>query len=99
MALAGNRGVSLTIGRPSAVNLHAKLFGESQGRYLVAVAPTRLTALVQRAGRAGVLARVIGTTGGDRLTVGEGQSISLADLRGLHEAWLPNYMADAAEAP
>jgi phosphoribosylformylglycinamidine synthase len=99
MALAGNRGVSLTIGRPNALNLHAKLFGEGQGRYLVAVAPTRLTALVQRAGRAGVLARVIGTTGGDRLTVGEGQSISLADLRELNEAWFPNYMADAAEAP
>jgi phosphoribosylformylglycinamidine synthase len=98
MALAGNRGVSLTIARPGASNLHARLFGESQGRYLVAVPPTRLTALVQRAGRAGVLARVIGTTGGDRLTVGEGQSISLAELRELNQAWLPNYMADAAEA-
>ena len=99
MALAGNHGVSLTIVRPGASNLHAKLFGESQGRYLVAVPPARLTALVQRAGRAGILARVIGTTGGDRLTLGEGHSISLADLRELHEAWLPNYMADAAEAP
>ncbi|MGZ8995833.1 MAG: AIR synthase related protein, partial [Rhodospirillales bacterium] len=99
MALVGNRGVSLTIARPGAVNLHAKLFGESQGRYVLAVPPSRLTALVHRAGRAGVLARVIGTTGGDRLTVGEGQSISLADLRELHEPWLPNYMADAAEAP
>lgn len=98
MALAGNHGVSLTIVRPGASNLHAKLFGEGQGRYLVAVPPARLTALVQRAGRAGILARVIGTTGGDRLTLGESQSISLADLRELHEGWLPNYMADAAQA-
>ena len=99
MAMAGNHGVSLTIARPGTANLHAKLFGESQGRYVLAVPPSRLTALVQRAGRAGVLARVIGTTGGDRLTVGEGQSISLASLRELNQSWLPNYMADAAEAP
>jgi phosphoribosylformylglycinamidine synthase II len=103
MALAGNHGATLTIHGGArgdgGMPLHARLFGEGQGRYIIAVAPAKLTRVIRRAGRAGVLAQVIGTTGGSRLTVTEGQSISLADLREVHEAWLPAYMADAAEAP
>ena len=93
MALAGDRGATLTI--PAGPRLHGRLFGEDQGRYLVAIAPAQLTALAQRATRCGVMAKVIGTVGGHRLTVAEGQSISLADLRAVHEAWLPTYMAAA----
>ena len=32
-------------------------------------------------------------TGGAQLTVGDGNSISLSDLRDAHENWLPDYMA------
>ena len=43
------------------------LFGEDQGRYLLAVAPDRLEALLESARREGVLARRVGTTGGRRV--------------------------------
>ncbi|MBL8659603.1 MAG: phosphoribosylformylglycinamidine synthase subunit PurL [Rhodospirillales bacterium] len=96
MALAGARGATLDVSGEGS--LHARLFGEGQGRYVIAAAAAQLTHLVQRAVRAGVMAKVIGTVGGSRLTVADGQSISLADLRAIHEAWLPGYMAEAAEA-
>ncbi len=96
MALAGDRGATLTVSGEGS--LHARLFGEGQGRYVIAIAPAQLTALVQRAVRAGVMARVIGTIGGSRLIVADGQSISLTDLRTINEAWLPAYMA-GADAP
>ena len=35
----------------------------------------------------------LGTTGGDALTLDSGDAISTAELQGINEAWLPNYMA------
>ncbi len=57
------------------------LFGEDQGRYLLAVAPGRLEALLAAAAKAGVLARRVGTTGGGALTLGGGDAISLGRAR------------------
>jgi phosphoribosylformylglycinamidine synthase len=69
------------------------LFGEDQARYLLAVPKAGLDPLLQEAGEAGVVARAIGVTGGDALTLGDAAAISLADLRARHEGWLPNLMA------
>ena len=46
---------------------HAALFGEDQGRYLLAVPPERLDAVLARATAAGVPAVELGETGGDAL--------------------------------
>ncbi len=104
MALAGNRGAMLTLAgngggeHGGVARLNARLFGEDQGRYVISTPPEKLPALLRQAGRAGVWIKVIGTTGGKRLTLGGGQSISLADLRDTHETWLGAYMAEATEA-
>src|SRR5690606_3517185 len=94
MALAGNMGAAIeaqNLGMP----IYAWLFGEDQARYVVAtMAPERVLAA---ASAAGVPVRRIGFAGGDALTVNGDYPISLAALRGLHEAWLPDYM-NAAEA-
>jgi phosphoribosylformylglycinamidine synthase II len=68
------------------------LFGEDQGRYLVAVAPVRIAAVTACAGEAGVLARRIGTTGGAALTLDGAGAISLSELAKIHQAWLPSFM-------
>ena len=86
MALAGNIGMVLR--RPDAPI--PWLFGEDQARYLVATDDP--DGLLGAAGDAAVPAEVVGRTGGDALTVGDASSISLAEMRRLHEGWLPTYM-------
>jgi phosphoribosylformylglycinamidine synthase len=66
------------------------LFGEDQARYLVT--SRQADALLAAAEKAGVPARVLGRTGGDRLILADGVAISLADLKSVHEGWLPGYM-------
>jgi len=52
-----------------AVNVAAALFGESASRVVIGVSPDDVTAMLQRAAAAGVPAKVIGRTGGNRLRV------------------------------
>jgi phosphoribosylformylglycinamidine synthase len=66
MALAGGIGCTITI-PDGALASHAWLFGEDQGRYLMAVDDAE--GLVERAEAALVPAAVIGASGGESLTV------------------------------
>jgi phosphoribosylformylglycinamidine synthase II len=92
MALAGSIGVHLTL--PSAANPAAVMFGEDQGRFLVATGDKDGVAALANA--ANLFAAPIGVTGGDAVE-GPGFSASLADLRAAHEGFFPNLMgADAA---
>jgi len=86
MALAGGIGARLACATETAF-----LFGEDQGRYLIAAADPEK--VLQAAEKAGVAAAAIGRTGGVALTVPDGNSISLDRLRAAHEGWLPGYMA------
>jgi phosphoribosylformylglycinamidine synthase len=101
MALAGNVGLTMTVVE-QIPNAGAILFGEDQGRYVVA---THDPDAVRAAANAAKLFTVpIGTTGGDLMVfdiVGRGgrQSIPLAELRAAHESFFPRLMgADAALA-
>jgi phosphoribosylformylglycinamidine synthase len=91
MALAGDIGADITLG-DSGLPAHAVLFGEDQGRYVVACAADRAAEIADRACRAGVAVRALGTAGGRQLTVDGAQAISLDDLRTTHEGWLPRFM-------
>ncbi len=70
---------------------HGFWFGEDQARYVVSAKDAETIA--QRARRAGVLLRQIGTTGGRVLAVAGERPLRVADLIHRFEAWLPNYMA------
>ena len=94
MALAANTGFSVAR-RDTDLAAHAWWFGEDQARYVLAVDGDG-EAIVRLAGEAGIDAAVLGTTGGDSLTVDGGRSISLDTLRDGHEGWLPDYMAGGA---
>ncbi len=92
MALASGIGADLEV--PKDCDTTAGwLFGEEQARYLLAIAPDRLGAVLELARARGVLARRVGTTGGGALTLDRGNAISLDELAEIHEGWLPAYMA------
>jgi phosphoribosylformylglycinamidine synthase len=88
VALASDQGVTL---RPDAAQApHAWLFGEDQGRYLLAAASP--DAILRAAARAGVPAAVVGEAGGRNLSAPGLFDIPLARLRETHEGWMPAYM-------
>ncbi|MEJ2122510.1 MAG: phosphoribosylformylglycinamidine synthase II, partial [Alphaproteobacteria bacterium] len=90
MALAGRTG--LTLAQPADTGpAHAYWFGEDQGRYLAAT--TDSNAVLAAAEAAGIEATLLGAAGSDALTVDGFDPISIAELRQIHEAWLPDYMA------
>ena len=99
MALLGGVGAEIAVpegkAESGAVPAHAWLFGEDQGRYLLAVAEAEAAAILAEAENLAVPARRIGRTGGLELTLNSGDTISLDELRAAHEGWLPDYMATA----
>ncbi len=93
MCLSGGTGacIKLPAGAPAP---HAYLYGEDQGRYLIATDDGG--ALIEAAHKAGVPAVLLGYSGGPDIVVDGLLSLPLAELRTAHEAWLPAYMNSAA---
>jgi len=90
MAMAGGVGVTMAAyGGP--LPLHAVLFGEDQGRYLISLAEGE-DEIASRAMAAGIPARTIGRSGGDELRLSDEIFWPIQKLKDLHEAWLPDYM-------
>jgi phosphoribosylformylglycinamidine synthase subunit PurL len=102
MALAGGLGASLAMqptgevaGAPAFLSWAQYLFGEDQGRYVVTTADAG--ALTAAARRAGVAVQLLGTVGGDAITMTDTSeadqpafaTITLAALRGAHDGALP----------
>ena len=91
MALAGGTGAHLKA-YDGALPEHAYWFGEDQGRYVLAVPMQNVDLILKRAKSLALQAEKIGRTGGDKLSIKDGDSVSLAELRDVHEGWLPGYM-------
>ena len=92
MAMAS--GIGAALDRPADGNDGAGwLFGEDQGRYLLAVDPESLPNLLDEARMAGVIARAIGKTGGQSLTLEGCDTICLSEMVERHEGWLSSYMS------
>ncbi|KCZ83580.1 phosphoribosylformylglycinamidine synthase II [Hyphomonas adhaerens MHS-3] len=96
MALASGCGVSLVPDRePDVKRAEPGLFGEDQGRYLIAATEDQCREWKSH----GFLPAVLGKFGGDSviLRTGLGQdgvefAVPLKTLRDAHEGWLPGYM-------
>jgi phosphoribosylformylglycinamidine synthase len=96
MALAGGRGVTLSAVPPAVDGssiVAGRLFGEDQGRYLIACPVAATAGIMARAAATGVPTTVVGRIGGDKLIVDHGHAISLAELAAIREGWLPAYMS------
>ena len=89
MALAS--GVGIQLNATSHQHAHGYLFGEDQGRYLIAVTDAEPVLAAARA--AGVHASPAGAAGGQAFGSGDLFQIPLAELRTVNEGWLPAYMA------
>ena len=93
MAIAG--GIGATIELPASLPEHGFLFGEDQARYILTAGPEGAREITGAARLAGVPCEIIGTTGGEALTLGARTAILLDDLTEANEDWLPQYMAGA----
>jgi phosphoribosylformylglycinamidine synthase len=91
MALASRIG--LTLNATSHLHAHLYLFGEDQGRYLIATHDPG--AILEDARAAGVHAIVAGAAGGAAFASKDLFSIPLDRLREANEAWMPAFMAGA----
>lgn len=77
MAVAGDVGITLDAGDM------ATLYGEDQGRYLIATSFDKAEALMVAAGQAGVMLTTVGRSGGDVVRMGDGT----APLTALTALW------------
>ncbi|MDP2698360.1 phosphoribosylformylglycinamidine synthase subunit PurL [Thalassospira sp.] len=93
MCLAANIGADLHL--PEKGNEIAWLFGEDQGRYIVATRDP--DSVLNAAITANVPAAIIGQAGGNVISVEGKDAVSLADLRKAHEDWLPSMMDGSIE--
>jgi phosphoribosylformylglycinamidine synthase len=86
-AFAGPRGIGVRVQLADTICPDALLFGEAPGRVLVATGSPE--ELLGRARQAGVPARAIGRTGGERLVIGPvgGPAWIDAPLARLREIW------------
>jgi len=97
MALAGGQGAMIA-SHDAEVPLHAWLFGEDQGRYIITCGAQQAASLEFQLNSLNVPTTFIGVVGGGTLTLPGETPISLGELREAHEGWLPAYMgAEAAE--
>jgi phosphoribosylformylglycinamidine synthase len=92
MCIASRMGAGLAVPHdvPSVMGW---LFGEEQGRYLLAVRADDHRRILEQAAEAGVIAREVGTTGGDALILTGEAPISVETMAEQQAAWLPRYMA------
>jgi phosphoribosylformylglycinamidine synthase len=95
MAMAGDRGARIELGSDPAL-AHGWLFGEEQARYLLTCTAEQASAIRAEAQDAGVAVVAIGHIEGSDLEIPGLLRLSVAELRRVHEAWLPGYMAAPA---
>ena len=90
MALAGNTGVRL-LPQPKHMPMHAFWFGEDQACYIVSTANAR--DILDQAKISQVPVVLLGYTGGDHLTLADGDAISLHKLRLANQHFFADWFA------
>jgi phosphoribosylformylglycinamidine synthase len=91
MALASEVGLELS--PTSLAHAHGFLFGEDQGRYLIATADPE--AIIVAAHAAGINVALAGQAGGRDFACHDLFRVPMDELRAAHEGWLPGYMQGA----
>jgi phosphoribosylformylglycinamidine synthase subunit PurL len=89
MALSGKRGADLSSG--GALD-HVALFAEDQARYVITCRPGDAGRIIAEGRAKSIEVSRLGVVGGESLIVGASASISLDELKDVHEAWFPAFM-------
>ncbi|MAB70719.1 MAG: phosphoribosylformylglycinamidine synthase II [Oceanicaulis sp.] len=96
MAMAAGVGVKLAY--TGALPVFAWMFGEDQGRYLIAADATNAEALRADAKAADVPMDVVGLAGGRFISINGGHAVDLIRLKQAHEGFMPALMDGEPEA-
>ncbi|WP_370930902.1 phosphoribosylformylglycinamidine synthase subunit PurL [Bartonella sp. DGB1] len=73
--------------------VHAFLFGEDQGRYLLTASDSNLEVILQEAKKSDILIDNIGSVVSESFSLNEYFSITIESLTKAYEQWFPNYMS------
>ncbi|WP_155134783.1 phosphoribosylformylglycinamidine synthase subunit PurL [Pseudovibrio flavus] len=92
MAISSQMGANVKV---SGENIHAQMFGEDQGRYVVTVKPQEVATFIEDAIDEGINLIELGSTGGSQLIFEGLVTISVEDLSKAHSKWFPEYMANS----
>jgi phosphoribosylformylglycinamidine synthase len=95
MTMASGIGADLSKAA-NEIPVHPFWFGEDQARYVVTVMESDAAAVQERAGKARVPVRRLGSTAGKALILPGERPILIATLLQRFEGWLPQYMAGLA---
>jgi phosphoribosylformylglycinamidine synthase subunit PurL len=90
--MAVRSGVGFVARPPAGARGHRWLFGESPGRFVLAVDPAALGEVQRRSRRAGEDAVVVGDAGGDRIAVEGMLDVALADAAAAWRGRLPELL-------
>jgi phosphoribosylformylglycinamidine synthase II len=87
MAMASGIGAKIFV--PVGHETVPFLFGEDQGRYIIAAGGLEVQ---RKAKLAGLAVALIGTTRGDKIVVSRQGLLAIAEAKRAHEGWFPAYM-------
>ncbi len=90
MALASD--VGMQVRACNELPLHAWYFGEDQSRYVLAVDPQNVDAMMHHAAKASVPVCIIGLVSDDKVLDFSEHKVALDTLRAAYENWLPGMM-------
>jgi phosphoribosylformylglycinamidine (FGAM) synthase-like enzyme len=91
--MAMPRGIGASVGLAGLPDAIAFWFGEDQARYVIAAPFAQAEKIVAEATAAAITVAELGKTGGDKITLDDKDTVTVAALKAGFEAWFPNFMA------
>lgn len=92
MVIKAGKGIKVKLSNKSPH--HAELFGEDQGRYLLAVKPHALSSLKEHAQIHAIVLTELGQVKGDSLNIDGILTLSVESLTQAYENWFPQFMSE-----
>ncbi|EJF86484.1 phosphoribosylformylglycinamidine synthase subunit PurL [Candidatus Bartonella washoeensis] len=92
MVIKAGKGIKAKLSNKSPE--HAELFGEDQGRYLLAVKPEALNSLKEQAKKSVVSLIELGIVTGTSLDIDGILKLSVDELTQAYESWFPKFMGE-----
>ena len=92
MSISGGIGVKLNLDEGS-MN-HRFLFGEDQGRYIIAIPDSMLTSITDILISKNIFYQNIGKSYGEKIIINDNEEIQIKLLKKIHENWFKNYLKE-----